>query len=445
MEIRHIEPSKLTDLKLQRVAAYARVSSDKDTAEHSLAQQISYYNEYISGFPGWIFAGVYADEGVSGTKDARPEFQRMLVDCRAGKIDLIITKSITRFARNTVTLLEAIRELKSLGIDVIFEKENLHSISPDGELLLTLLAQYAEEEARSASENKRWQIRRDFETGRPTYVRLYGYKWVDGKLEVIPEEAAIIRRIFAEYLAGSGIQAIANELNRDNIPSFRTVWRRTVIYEILRNEKYVGDLLLQKWHTPDFRSKARYKNRGQWRQYYVHDAHEPIIDRETFEAVQAEIARRQALYYAGDCKPTGTLFAGLITCKQCGAKYLYKNMYVKSSQAYIPLWICGTYLTLGKSHCSAKRIRESILIDKTREVLGLSNTEELTREKILAHLTAIESAADNQLRFFFIDGSVKVVRWQNPSRRESWTPEMRQKARERTLAQNAARKEVNHE
>ena len=441
MEIIKRKPTSTTGLTLKRVAAYARVSSDKTEADQSLAKQISYYNEKISQTPGWLFAGVYADEGISGTKNNRPEFQQMLTDARAGKIDLIITKSITRFARNTVTLLEATRELKKLRIDVFFEKEKLHSISPDGELLLTLLAQYAEEEARSASENKRWQIRRDFEEGRPTYVRLYGYKWVDGKLQIVPEEAEMVKRIYSEYLSGKGIEAIARRLNDDGVPSLKSRWYRTSIYSILRNEKYAGDLLLQKWHTPDFRTKKQYANHGQWRQYFVEADHEAIIDRETFTEVQLEIEQRKRQTPKSCKRATTTLFAGLITCKTCGSKYIYKNNYCKSSHTHVPTWFCSTHLNLGKSYCSAKQIRESILIDKTREVLGLPEDTILTREMILAHISAIESAAEGQLRFFFIDGSVKIVKWENPSRRESWTPEMKQKAREQTLARYAARKE----
>ena len=200
MQIKEINATKLPDIGIKRVAAYARVSSDKDAAVHSLSSQISYYNEYISNHVGWEFVGVYADEGITGTKDNRPEFVRMLEDCRKGKIDLVITKSITRFARNTVVLLDTIRELKLLEIDVFFEKENMHSISKNGELMLTLLAMYAEEESRSASENQKWRIRKMFEEGRPNTGRMLGYYLKDGQLTIIPEEAEVVRMIFKDYL-----------------------------------------------------------------------------------------------------------------------------------------------------------------------------------------------------------------------------------------------------
>lgn len=196
MQITEISATKLPDIGIKRVAAYARVSSEKGEALHSLSAQISYYNEYISNHIGWEFVGVYADEGISGTKDSRPEFQRLLADCRKSMIDLVITKSITRFARNTVTLLDAIRELKLLNIDVFFEKENLHSLSANGELMLTLLAMYAEEEARSASENQKWRIQKMFAEGRPNTGRMLGYYLKDGQLTIIPEEAEIVRMIF---------------------------------------------------------------------------------------------------------------------------------------------------------------------------------------------------------------------------------------------------------
>lgn len=217
MQIKEIKATILPDLKIKRVVAYARVSSDKDAALHSVSAQISYYNELITNHPGWDFAGIYADEGITGTKDARPEFQRLLEDCRAGKIDMVITKSINRFARNTVTLLSTIRELKTLSVDVYFEKENMHSISGTGELMLTLLAMYAEEESRSASENQKWRIQKMFEEGKTNNGRMLGYYLKDGQLTIIPEEAELVKRIFRDYLSGMGRLAIAKQLNQEGI------------------------------------------------------------------------------------------------------------------------------------------------------------------------------------------------------------------------------------
>lgn len=428
MELRQIAPTSLKPIEKKRVAIYARVSSDKDAAENSLTAQMYYFQQLIENKPSWKYVGCYMDDGISGTTSERIGFQKLMEDARAGKIDIIITKSITRFARNTVLLLDTIRELKSRGVDVIFENDHVSLNSVQGELLISLLASHAEEQSRSASDNKRWQIKRDFENGRPTFFRIYGYKWVDGQLKVIPNEAKIVRRIFADYLSGKGTSVIAKELNADGIPSRITKWQAITVRDILRNEKYAGDLLLQKYHIPDFREKKKVRNTGEWRQYLVHDAHEAIIDRDTFEKTQEEITRRQKLF--GDSnEPVGDkLFTGLIRCGNCGRHFVRKLN--PSSKTRFPIWKCNNAIHLGKGVCTAKQIRESILIDKTREVLGLSPEVELTRELIDERITAIESAAEFRLRFLLLDGSERIVEWENPSRSKSWTPEMREKARQ---------------
>ena len=326
MQIEEIKPTILPELQIKRVAAYARVSTDTEMALRSVSAQISYYNELISTHPGWEFAGVYADEGISGTKESRPEFQRMLADCRAGKINLVITKSITRFARNTVTLLNAIRELKLLGIDVYFEKENMHSLSGTGELMLTLLAMYAEEEARSVSENQRWCIQKMFAEGRPNTGRMLGYRLRDGRLEIIPEEAELVREIFQMYLDGMGANKIARLLNARKTPSFcGGEWNQSVVQKMLRNEKYSGDMLLQKTYIADFRSKKGIVNKGERRRYLVENSHEPIIDKATFQKVQEEIRRRREQRKpAPSPTPDSYPFTSLIVCGECG-KDVYKR------------------------------------------------------------------------------------------------------------------------
>ena len=244
--------------KRKRVAAYARVSLEKDAMLHSLAAQVSHYSETIQKNPGRIYAGVYADEGLTGTKENRPEFQRLLQDCRAGKIDMVIVKSISRFARNTVTLLTTVRELKGLGIDVFFERENIHSMSGDGELMLAILASFAQEESLSVSENCKWRIRKKFSEGECLFLRMYGYRFIDGELKLIPEEAEVIRLIYSSYLDGMGTASIANMLNEKGIPSFgRDKWARSTILGILRNEKLAGNLLLQKTFRVDHLTKKK--------------------------------------------------------------------------------------------------------------------------------------------------------------------------------------------
>ena len=216
--IQLVQPMKLAERKLLRVAAYARVSCDKDAMKHSLAAQISYYNEYIQRNPDWVFAGIYADEAYSGTKDDRPRFVQLIQDCKDGKIDRIITKSISRFARNTVTLLTTVRDLRRMGIGIYFEEQNVDTLTEAGELMITLLASQAQEESRATSENCKWRIRKMFEEGYTTNVRLTGYRVDDGLIQLVPDEQEIVQRIFQMYLDGYGKQAIANMLFEEGVP-----------------------------------------------------------------------------------------------------------------------------------------------------------------------------------------------------------------------------------
>lgn len=204
--------------KARRVAAYARVSSDKDAMLHSLGTQVDYYSTYIRHHPGWVYVGVYADEAKTGTKDSRENFQRMLADCRADKIDHIITKSVSRFSRNTVTLLETVRELKELGISVYFEEQSIDTVTADGELMLSILASYAQEESLSASENQKWRVRRNFEQGIPWRFFMLGYRGENGRLVVVPEEADIVRGIFRDYLDGKGTAPLPSDSTRKGMP-----------------------------------------------------------------------------------------------------------------------------------------------------------------------------------------------------------------------------------
>ena len=235
--IRQIAPSVVSLPKRTRVAAYARVSLSKETMLHSLAAQVDYYREMIQSRPEWTYCGVYADEAFTGTKDSRPEFQRLLADCRAGKVDLVLTKSISRFARNTVTLLKTVRELKALGIDVFFEEQNIHTLSADGELLLTILAGYAQEESLAVSENCKWRIRKNFREGIPWgHIRMYGYDNKNGKLTVVPKEAEVVRMIFTDYLGGMGKAALAKKLARLGIPTKNGgKWNENTVIGILDN------------------------------------------------------------------------------------------------------------------------------------------------------------------------------------------------------------------
>jgi len=242
--------------KPKRVAAYARVSSGKDAMLHSFSAQVSYYNELIQVHEGWQYAGVYADEALSGTKDDRANFQRLLFDCRVGLIDIVITKSISRFARNTVTLLETVRELKSLGVDIYFEEQNIHTMSTEGELMLTILASYAQEESLSASENQKWRIKKNFEEGKPWNGTILGYRYEKGQFIVIPEEAELVKRIFNYYISGLGCGGIAKRLNAEEYSTRNGKhWYRSTIMKILRNCTYTGNLLLQKTYCENHITK----------------------------------------------------------------------------------------------------------------------------------------------------------------------------------------------
>ncbi|MDR1805586.1 MAG: recombinase family protein [Clostridium sp.] len=412
MKINDITPKTPTP-KRKNVAAYARVSCGTDEMLHSLAAQVSAYSELIQSRPDWSYCGVYADEALTGTKDSRPEFQRLVADCRAGLIDMVITKSISRFARNTVTLLETVRELKSLGIDVYFEEQNIHSLSCEGELMLTILAGYAQEESRSCSENVKWRIRKDFADGKTTMGKMLGYRLKDGVLTIVPEEAEIVRQIFADYLSGMGTLRIKKKLAAQGISL-----SQTGISNILRNEKHRGDLLLQKTVRTDHITKKQIRNDGRLPQYYVTEAHEPIISAEVFDAVQAEIARRAK--HAPASFPTKQYpLTGLIRCGKCGAAYRRKHAAAGSKYEKI-VWICATFNTLGKAECDSQQIPEDILMAKIEELGGLERISEII--------------VPDRFRLAFImkDGSTVETEWRHRSRRESWTDEMKRQAAEHT-------------
>jgi DNA invertase Pin-like site-specific DNA recombinase len=325
--IKKVQFPTLKQPKLLRVAAYARVSNGKDAMLHSLSAQVSYYSHMIQNHRGWLYCGVYADEALTGTKDNRENFQKMLALCRSGEIDLIITKSISCFARNTVTLLETVRELKSLGIDVFFEEQNIHSMSADGELMLSILASYAQEESYSASENQKWRIRKDFEEGKISTIRMLGYKrTADGSLEIVPEEAEIVRMIFEEYLAGNGFLLIAKKLNEMGIKTLKGFeWNANDVHRILSNEKYAGNMLLQKSYRENHITKKKIINNGALPQFYVEESHPAIINSEMFESVEKMLKNRREKFTPSKSTTNKYPFSGIIQCACCGKNYRRKT------------------------------------------------------------------------------------------------------------------------
>lgn len=407
--------------KLTRVAAYARVSSGKDAMLHSLSAQVSYYNDLIQHHPGWIFCGVYADEALTGTKADRENFTRLLQDCKTGKVDMVITKSISRFARNTVTLLETVRELKQIGVDVYFEEQNIHSISSDGELMLTILASYAQEESLSASENQKWRIKRNFENGMPWNGTLLGYRYENGKYIIVPNEADTVRLIFDSYLSGMGVTAIMKMLNERGICSRNgNAWCKSSVMRVLKNYAYTGNLLLQQTYRENHLTKRTLQNNGELPQYHITDSHEAIIPLQQFNAVQEEIKRRAEKHTHPGVKQKVYPFTGMIVCGNCGKHY--RRKVTKTG----PVWICSTFNTMGKAYCPSKQIPENTLISVTEEALGSTNA-------LADKITAIRAEKDNTLVFCFKDGSETVKRWQDRSRAESWTDEMKAAARQKSL------------
>ena len=401
--------------KLKRVAAYARVSSDKDPMGHSLSVQISYFNNLIQKHPDWTLVGIYADEGVTGTRADRPEFMRLLADCRAGKVDMICTKSITRFSRNTVTLLETVRELKELGVDVFFEKENIHSTTGEGELMLTILASFAQEESKSASENQLWRVQKNFKEGKPWNGTMLGYRNENGQLSVVPEEAEIVRTVFRMYLEGCGTRVIAKHLNDNHILARRgNEWHEHTVFRVLNNYAYTGNLLLQQTYAENYLTKKRVPNEGQLPKYHVENAHEPIIDLDTFMKVQEEIkARAEKWVYCTDYSRFP--FTGLLVCEHCGKHYRRRINHGRH------FWNCATTLVQGKSKCSTKMIPETELIRITEELVGSADDLPILVDKVLVD--------NNRLRFLFKNGTEVERVWKERSRADSWTPEMKETAR----------------
>lgn len=407
----------------KKVAAYARVSSEKDAMLHSLAAQVSYYSGLIQRNPGWFYSGVYADEALTGTKDNRPEFMRMIADCKAGKIDMIMTKSISRFARNTVTLLETVRELKLLGVDVFFEEQNIHSINNDGELMLTVLAGYLQEESLSVSENCKWRIRMQFKQGELACLRfMYGYQIVKSKVEIDPNQAAIVCMIFSDYIAGMGGHSIAKKLREMNIPKvLGGKWTSERVIDILKNEKYVGDALLQKKYVIDHLTKKLVRNKGKLLTFYASDTHPAIIDSETFEKAKSVMEQRCNHFAAKTDTLSRYPFSGMIKCGKCGKSYKRK---VRAGK---PSWQCSTYLKEGKSVCFAQQIPESVLISLSAEVLNLVDFDAGIFQSKIAEIKVTDSY---KLIFLFEDGRTSEMMWNHNSRSENWTSEKRNLASE---------------
>lgn len=347
----------------QRVAAYCRVSTDSEEQINSYTAQKAYYSQKIDETPDWEMAGLFADEGITGTSmKKRKEFNRMITACKRGRIDLILTKSLSRFARNTVDCLEIVRMLKARGIGVIFEKENINTLTMSSEFLITLFSGFAQAESESLSTNVGLGIRMAMKEGKVNfhYNTMLGYrKGEDGKPEIVPEEAVVIRRVYQRYLDGCSEGQIAKELDRDRIPTAKgvTTWSHQVVHSILCNEKYIGDALLQKTYITDCITKQVKKNNGELPQYYIENNHPAIIPRDIYQRVREEMTRRSSkrkvMQKSGKTEQgkysAKYALSEKLVCGECGTPYK-RCTWARNGQKRI-VWRCISRLEFGKKYC----------------------------------------------------------------------------------------------
>mgnify|MGYP004568147313 FL=1 len=396
------------DMRPKRVAAYCRVSTDREEQEHSFETQKAMYTEMIMMKPSWQMAGIYADEGITGTvAKKRPGFMKMIEDCRKGKIDMIVTKSVSRFSRNNLDCLMYVRELKQLGIPIIFEKEGINTIQVSSELLLTLFGALSQAESESISMNVKLGIRQSLKNGnvRFSYKTFLGYrKGADGQPEIVPEQADIVRRIYNDFLAGATYLEIAKRLTEENVPTMGggNRWFSERIKSILKNEKYKGDALLQKTYITDPISKRVKKNNGELPMYYVENSHPAIIERRIFDRVQEEIARRAG---KKKVKQTGTKtelgrYSGkyalteLLYCGECGTPYR-RCTWSRDGKKKI-VWRCVSRLDYGKKYCkNSPSVEESRLHNAiAAAITKKANSEEINIGGIMDHIESFGSQRD---------------------------------------------------
>ena len=408
-----------------RVAAYCRVSTDDEEQLTSYEAQKNYYTDKIMTNKEWTMAGIFADEGITGTSARkRPEFLRMIRQCKQGKIDIVLTKSISRFARNTVDCLNYVRALKELGIAVIFEKENMNTLEIDSEILITMLGAFAQSESESISANVRWGIRQAMKEGKATiqYKYLYGYrKGDDGKPEIIPDQAEVVRKIYDLFLSGTPVRGIQEYLNANSVPNINgeSKWARSAIDSILTNEKYCGDVLLQKTYIDDCINKKVKKNTGQLPMYLVQNHHEGIISRETFDAAQAELARRSAGKSPSKKNaPTGRsrysskyALSDRLYCGECGTRYQRCTWRNRDGSKRI-VWRCVSRVDYGNKYC-----HDSPTLDEEplhRAILDAINSAVKDKDNIVYNLKAaiekeLAPVAGQQLSLSEIDNRLEQL------------------------------------
>ena len=391
----------------KRVAAYCRVSTDSEEQLTSYVNQKKFYTDMIARNTEWQFAGLYADEGISGTRaDKRPEFNNMIKACLAGKIDYIITKSVSRFARNTVDCLDYVRMLRAKGIGIFFEEQNIDTLKSDSELYLIIYAGFAQSESESISKNITWSYRKNFEDGKPIfmYKRLLGYqKGEDGEPEIVPQEAEIVERIFAMYLSGMTVDAISRQLQSEHIviPSKKFSFGKNMVMNILKNEKYCGDCILQKTVTVDCISKTRKKNEGEAPMYIVENSHPAIISREIFNRAQEELSKRKArspqsqkTAITASGKYSKYALTDVLICAECGSRYK-RVTWTSLGQKRI-VWRCVNRLDNGKKYCQhSPTLSESALQEAIVRALNKFNDEDTSTYLTLMKATIGEAIGAN--------------------------------------------------
>lgn len=385
-----------------RVAAYCRVSTDSDEQATSYEAQVEHYTQFIQKNSEWELAGIFADDGISGTNTKkRGEFNRMIEECMAGNIDMLITKSISRFARNTLDCLKFIRELKEKNIQVFFEKENINTMDSKGEVLLTIMASLAQQESQSLSQNVKLGLQYRYQNGevQVNHNRFLGYtKDEDGNLVIDPVEAEVVKRIYYEYLEGASLAQIGKSLEGDGIltAAGKARWRPETLKKILQNEKYIGDALLQKTYTVDFLTKKRVKNNGIVPQYYVENSHEAIIPRDLYMQVQEEMVRRANLHSGANRKKrvysSKYALSSIVYCPKCGD--IYRRIAWNNRGKHSMVWRCVSRVEHGPGCCDAPTVQETELqeavLKSINMALGGKDDMLVTLEKNIASVLALE-------------------------------------------------------
>ena len=402
-----------------RVAPYCRVSTDKEEQLSSYEAQIEYYTDKINSNPDWTMVRLYADEGITGTSARkRKDFLKMVRDCQKGKIDLVITKSVSRFCRNTLDGLNYVRRLKQYGVGVYFEKENVNTLYMDNEMILTFMMSQAQAESESLSGNVKWGHRKNFQDGKVyyNYKGFLGYRGgADGRPEIDPEQAAVVRRIFSRYLLGHSVRQIVTDLMADGIKTAtgKEIWHDSVIQKMLCNEKYIGDALLQKTYIADLFSKEKRVNNGELPKYYVHDCHPAIIDRETFQKVQEEIARRSSIRKTSSKTKTELgkycgkyVLSELLVCGECGSPYRRVIWTQKGAKRVV--WRCQNRLEHGKKLCKKSPTWDEQ--DLHAAVIGAMNElfqTQLAKDELKASIAAALAWEEQELTLPAVEARIR--------------------------------------